>query len=88
MSIHDCCGTTCDRESVIEELRQLREFKARTLALLSAGDDNRVPMGQTAGSGVSQLIHNGEPVLITNWKAPAAYLLPDAMVRELLLGGE
>ena len=86
MSIHDCCGTTCDRDAVINELRQLREFKARTLELLRAAAADRQSLGDLSGGSQSVTLDQQTPVAVTRYRNVDAYLLPERMVRELLIG--
>lgn len=85
MSIHDCCGTTCDKQSVLDELTELRTFKARVHQILIAAERDAQPIGRVAGSGMlSNLINENTPVAITRFRAVDAYLIPEKLIREVL----
>lgn len=87
MSIHDCCGTSCDKQTVAAELHHLRTFKVRVMALLAEAEQNLVAVGVLKGGMMPDLLNNRQPVCITRYGAQEAYMLPDSMVRELLLRG-
>jgi hypothetical protein len=87
MSIHDCCGTTCDKQAVLAELTELRTFKARVLQILKQADADRHPVGSITGGLLSEVLNEGAPVAITRFRNVDAYLLPERLVREVLKDG-
>lgn len=87
MSIHDCCGTTCDKQAALAELTELRTFKARVLEILKQAEQDPNPIGKLSGGMLSEVLNEGVPITVTRFRAVDAYLIPERLVSEVLKDG-